>query len=730
MSLEPQRLNRPMLWRVLALALLVWAVYWTGLKNPFEFDDWHVIPQNPEVRGPADVPEFFTDVSKFSILPGNRDYRPLFLTSMALSWWVGGGSTLPFHLVSVSLHMGCVLLIFVILRRLLSRESAPSGGLEAEIAEQAALLAAALFAVHPLATEAVVYISSQSIPLTAFFYLLALGLFLSANADPGAPARRWPLRIGSWLAYSLALLSKPIAVTFPIVLALWDLLFGAAAAETPGAKQRWRLLWQRVRKHVPFALLTLLYLAVRGIVAGNPLKAVAVVASPDRSLFVHYLTQTKALVLYYLRLALFPVGQSVDREYPVSQSILDGGVLLALAIIVAAGWLAWRFRRQRALVFWSLWFPVCFLVESYVVRLGQEVREARVYLPLVGVCAVAGFLAFKALEALPIHASDTVIGRKSGRVVARVAMVGVLFMLGMATVARNEVWSSSLTLWGDAVRNEGTWRAHMNYALALEDEGRADEALTEFKRAVELGPYAWSHLNLGLAYLRRGNQKDSLDHLQYAVRLWPDSADTHYYLGRGLETMGREREAEQEFKQALALRENYILACERLARLYERQGRNDLALGYYERLLEIDRSAVWAQERIAQLREAGATPAGRSDELFLRGFSLQRQGQVDAAIAAYEELLALSPNHRQGLFNLAYAYLYLDTEEAWQRSADLFSRVLEVDPGYTEALFHLATVYWKLNRTDEARQADRRFLEVGVHEDLKQRSKERLESTQ
>jgi hypothetical protein len=171
-------INTNTLIKTAILCCLVWLAYANSLHGPFEFDDWHVIPENPSVRGPSDIPRFFTDVSAFSILPGNRDYRPLFLTSMALSWWVGNGSTWPFHVVSITLHMGCVLLVFFVLRRLLATSKASAEVFSKEEAGWAGFLGAALFAVHPLATEAVTYISSQSIPMAAFFYLLAFTMFI------------------------------------------------------------------------------------------------------------------------------------------------------------------------------------------------------------------------------------------------------------------------------------------------------------------------------------------------------------------------------------------------------------------------------------------------------------------------------------------------------------------------------------------------------------------------
>ena len=155
------------------LCCLVWLAYANSVHGPFAFDDWHVIPQNPSVRGPSDIPRFFTDVSAFSILSNNpnepNNYRPLFLTSMALSWWVGSGSPVPFHVVGITLHTGCVLLVFFILRRMLMTSEASAESFDEKEAGWVGFLGAALFAVHPLATEAVAYISSQSLPMAGFF---------------------------------------------------------------------------------------------------------------------------------------------------------------------------------------------------------------------------------------------------------------------------------------------------------------------------------------------------------------------------------------------------------------------------------------------------------------------------------------------------------------------------------------------------------------------------------
>ncbi len=174
--------------RVLVLVGLVWLVYWNSLHNPFAFDDFSAIVSNPAVRGPADVPSFFRDGSTFSIFKRNWEYRPLFLTSMALCWWIGGGTTLPFHLVSVSLHMANVLLVFLLVRLFLTQSRYGARSRSHSEGERAAFFAAALFAVHPLATQSVNYITQQSVPMMSFFYLLSFYLFVRVYGTDRSPA--------------------------------------------------------------------------------------------------------------------------------------------------------------------------------------------------------------------------------------------------------------------------------------------------------------------------------------------------------------------------------------------------------------------------------------------------------------------------------------------------------------------------------------------------------------
>lgn len=714
----------------ISLAALAVLVYAGSLDGPFVFDDWHVVEDNPAVHGLAHVPRFFTDLTAFSLLPGNRDYRPLFLSAMAFCWWLGGGSTVPFHALSIALHAAVTLLAFIAFRRTFALAGRLRGDPTGLDPRSGAFAAAALFAVHPLASQAVLYVSAQSELWAACFSLLSFVAFLSA--DTGS-RRGWA--VVSWAAYVMALLGKPSAVSLPLMLVAADLLLFERPARGGRAL--------RLVKHLPYLAIGAIYVALRLTLLPGPVAGA-------RPRWEHVLTQTEALVTHYLARAVWPGRLSVDREWPVAGSLLDPSLLSALVVLAAIGLLLVRFRRQRAIVFWSLWFPGCMLLTSYGVVLIQVVNEHRVYLSLVGFCAVAGRL----LALLPARlAVWTGAARRRARLLTASGALVVLVAASIATHARTRVWASELTLWGDAARKDGTWRAHMNYGLALESAGRRDEALAELERAVELGPYAFSHINLGLAYLRRERPARGLAHLEQAVRLWPDAAEPHFYMAYGLELAGRPAEAERALERALEHRPGYVDAWRRLAELRARQGRAEEAREAYRRVLEIEPSRQWAVEGLAALDRAprGGDPyglaelgAGRFDDavailersrverpgdpdvLFNLGFGLQRLGRRAAAIEAYEALIALAPDHRQGHFNLAYAYLDGQTPADWRRSVELFERTLAIDPSYHEVSFHLATAWRKLGDVSRAEEADRRYLEHGAHADLVARARARL----
>jgi tetratricopeptide (TPR) repeat protein len=217
-------------------------------------------------------------------------------------------------------------------------------------------------------------------------------------------------------------------------------------------------------------------------------------------------------------------------------------------------------------------------------------------------------------------------------------------------------------------------------------------------------------MNLGIAYMKRDRADRGLAHLRTAVRLWPTLPEARRWLAWGLERDGQLEAAAAELDKALELRPNYLDAMEAQARLRGSMGSPEESLSAYRRLVQTDP---------ARARDTGL--------LFQVAYAQQKHGARQAAIGLYEDLLRLDPRHRQGTFNLAYAYMKGAEAEDWARAAELFEKVLEIDPDYREALHHLASVHWQLGEETEAARWDRLYLERGGgHRGLERESRERL----
>lgn len=179
-------------------ALVITAAYANSLQGGFHLDDWYALVQNPHIRSLANIPRFFIDPQTTTVLPENRDLRPILLVSFAINYALSGEAVWSYHLLNLLLHWLAVVLVFRIVRDhlWLGEDAVP-------LAAAAALIVAA----HPLNTEPVNYLYARSALLTAVFYLAA---FDAAIRDR---------RLASAVLLTLALLTKAIAVTFPLVLA-------------------------------------------------------------------------------------------------------------------------------------------------------------------------------------------------------------------------------------------------------------------------------------------------------------------------------------------------------------------------------------------------------------------------------------------------------------------------------------------------------------------------------
>lgn len=429
----------------LLLAGAVAVVYLNSFRGVFQFDDYNVIVDNGGVH---------TWGAYLAGLP--RGIRPLLKFTYTLNWTSGLG-LFGFHLVNVGLHAANAVMLFF----LASRIGGPS------VSRFVALLPALLFAVHPVQTESVTYISGRSVSLMAFFYLGSLLAYLRGR-ERGS---RFLLYLASPILFLLAAASKEVALTLPFALVLCE----AVRRERTGWKETLRA--QAVHWGLLVAL-AVLFLAHVGY--GRLLEA----CFDIRGTAANLLTQVHGIG-YLLSRLVMPHALNIDPDLPVfsgGSPVLIPEALL-LAALLAAGILGLKKRSLAG--FGILWFFLHLVpTNSFIPRL-DVANERQLYLASWGL-----FLAVAA-------AADLLCEKWGARRITAVAAVLVI-ALGVLTVSRNRVYRSEVALWEDTARKSpGKARGWNNLGYAYQQAGRFRDAEAAYLRALQIEPgYALARGNL------------------------------------------------------------------------------------------------------------------------------------------------------------------------------------------------------------------------------------------
>jgi len=459
-------------------------VYLNALHNPFVYDDFHTVIENASLRSLANLPAIVLYAAT----------RPLVNLSYAIDYAAWGSGPIGFHVTSVLLHMVNVALLFVLMQRLArdtSAEVSRSYGV-------AAFTAAALFAVHPLMSEAVGYVSGRSEVLCGSFFLIAL---LGGRRWLRGGGSRWAaLTIGAWMA---ALASKEVAAMLPFVLWAYDRHFVRSSRED----RRRRVM----RIHLP-----LLVVAAAGGVLR--LLVLAWVEYPGQAV-VHwsYLLVDLDVVRQSVMLVALPRSQTIFHAIRPIESAADLRLWIDLAAIVALALTAWSTRRSHSpIALGIIWFVLLLVPASVLVLFdqGEPMTEHRLYLASCGLFVAAGAAVGLAADLLPRW---------------RLAGAGVLALavtaLGSQTVMRNRIWGDPVLLWRESVALAPDHpRPRLLLGEALADTGQYDLAIQQFQMAIRLRPTdATGHLKLGRLFAGAGRLEDARAELARAAALDPEN---------------------------------------------------------------------------------------------------------------------------------------------------------------------------------------------------------------
>ena len=512
-------MNRPIATALLVYVLLAVGLFFNALENPFHYDDRHSIEYNKHLRSLTNIPSFFTDPGTFSSERRGTMFRPLLLSSYALNYalhenWVPG-----FRLVNLLIHALCATLLFALVYAGANRcREAWAIGL--------------LFLLHPVHGEPVNYISSRSDLLVSFFYLLALYV----------AGRPW----SGWMVYAAALLTKSVAITMPVAVAVWHQL-------------RVGSLFLRRGYFAGLILLSGFYFAA--IVANRFLGSS--LAKAPRSIEQNLWTQVKALT-YYIWLYCMPRTLSVEHPFTVAQDMLDPPVLFSsLFLLSLLGLALYGRRRIESLAF--AFFLLVMLPTTFI-PLNILVSERRSYLASAGLIGIA--------------------------VWAWGLATGCCLCLFMALIGwtRNSVWAGEISLWEDAVeKGPGMFRARANLGLAYNKADRQPEAIAQLKQALSINAgYAEAWVELGNIYHQMQRLDEAEQAYLHAVSLSPSLEGVYYNLGNIALGRGKVQQAIAFYGETLSRNPSFADAYNNRGQAYEVVGDLQGAMRQYQYAVEYD----------------------------------------------------------------------------------------------------------------------------------------------
>jgi len=575
-------------------------VYSNTLEAPFVFDDKFVIVENPIVKDLG----YMVNPSEAKVHnKGHFEYesfrrRYIGYLTFAINYWFHKLDVTGYHLVNIAIHIINSLIVYWLVILTFKTPFLNSSVLGGRINE-IAFFASLFFACHPLQTQAVTYIWQRVTSLSTTFYCLALVFYILwrlTSKKPSSFATQMPILFyfGSVISAVLAMKTKEIAFTLPVVIFLYELMF----------------FEEKIKKRILYItplLLTMLIIPISLLetekLKGDLMGNIGEVTREDHNISrMDYLLIQFTVIATYIRLIFFPINQNLDYDFPIYNTFLTPEVFLSFLLLFSIFGLGiYMFLRSRArnstyriIAFGIFWFFITLSVESSFIPLVDVIWEHRVYLPSTGffiALTIGIFLLLNKFGHRKLHRIGVAI------------IVTVIIMFSVLTYSRNNIWSSEIALWQDNVeKSPQKARPQNNLGNVLSRQGRTEDAIKLYLQALRINPdFEDAHNNLGLTLKKNGHIEEAKEHYLQALRINPESEKTHLNLGNILYNQGRTEEAKEHYLQALKKNPESEEAHNNLAILLVHIGNIERAIAYFRKALQINPDYVPAKNNLKKV---------------------------------------------------------------------------------------------------------------------------------
>ena len=548
----------------MGVVLILLVIYRHSFHAPFIFDDHNAIVSNAAIR--------HIDTALMRGPESTVTSRPIVRLTLALNYQLGGLDPFGYHVVNFALHVMNTLLLFGIVRRVLR-------------ADGVAMFVATAWAVHPLQTEAIVYVIQRTELLMGTFYLATLYAAIRASTSPKSGG--W--HVASVAACALGMACKEVMVSAPLLVLAYDRVFGIRAR--PRFYAALAATWG--------VLIALMVVEPRGQSAGYHFGVSS----------LEYLRTQAAVIWQYIGLCFWPAEQTICYDWPIATAWhqnLVRGVLLA-AILALSLWGCVQRRWRWALLGVGFFFILA-PTSSVVPIITEVAAERRMYLPLAAVVIAVGLI------------------------VARASPIAVAIIVTLAFVSDQRVraYESEVSIWRDAAqKSPHSLIAHATLAKALFKVGRMDEGIAVVRAAERIDHpdalvRARMYSNLSGAYLQTRKEDEAMQAAQRALGYDADPVLAHTNIGVLLARRRQYKEAETHLRRAVETDLYSVGGNINLARVLIHTDRPAEALPHLHRVIEIRPNYVPAHD--------------------VAGVALMMMGRIEEAIVSFRRALAIDPN--------------------------------------------------------------------------------------
>lgn len=526
------------------------------LSSGFVLDDQTVVSGNAFVKDWRNLPRLAarsyltrsSDIKRLNhadIGSGEGTYRPMVTLTYFFDYAVWKDNPFGFHLTNLLLHALTAVLLY--------RACLLLGAGQA-----LAVMAALFFGIHPVNAEAVSVIAFREDLLVGFFCMLSLILFLKADALRG----RTRLFLSA-LCFFCALLSKESAAAFILLLPAAGLLFGERGL--------------RVRRFIPYAAAVGLFVLLRFVVFASPEPFPINSAMEVPRTVVYTMTRVFAGYAQWL-IVPFGIHSTLPDDNRLISPVFSGQVALSAALLAALVLLVYRQRRNRLLLFGSLWCVIFLLPVSHIMPLTNYFAPRYLYVPCAGFCLCAAAMCGNAAH------------RQWLRTALIALAVPLAVMLAHVSNSLAAVFADDITFWRAMVREyPDDPVAYSSLGQAYADVRAYDSAIRMFTAAVGRGrPFAGDYAQMGYCYLQKGELQGARDTCGKAISIDLRCTDAYFYRGLAYGQAEMFAQAAKDFSACVALEPGYAMAYFNLGVTYARMGELDRARAAWDQAVGAD----------------------------------------------------------------------------------------------------------------------------------------------